>query len=67
MGPLASRGGPRHVSLSGAPHSTINAFWPFLAVDNFLYCIFKNTDQDSICVSIVLKDESEQKHEEHIF
>ena len=44
-----------------------NAFWPFLAVDNFLYCIFKNTDQDSICVSIVLKDESEQKHEEHIF
>ena len=31
------------------------------------FCIFKNTDQKNICVSIVFKAESKLKHEENIF
>ena len=30
-------------------------FWPFLAVNNGFLSNFKNTDQNNICVSIVLK------------
>ena len=36
----------------------------FLTVNNFFLCIFKNTDQKNICVSIVLKGESKPKHKE---
>ena len=39
----------------------------FLAVNNFFWCIFKNTEQNNICnicVFIVFKTESEPKHEE---
>ena len=36
-------------------------------VNNFLKCIFKITDQNSICVSIVFKAETKEKYEENIF
>ena len=39
--------------------STANSF--------FLKCVFKNTDQKDICVSIVIKAESRPKHEETNF
>ena len=38
----------------------------FLAVNNFFWCIFKNTEQNNNCVFIVFKAESEPKHEEKI-
>ena len=36
-------------------------FWLFLAVNNVFLCVFKNTDQNNICVSIVLKAKTEEK------
>ena len=36
----------------------------FLVVNNFFLCVFKNTEQNNICVFIVFKAESEPKHEE---
>ena len=39
----------------------------FLMVKSFFKCIFKNTDQEDICVSIVFKAESKQKQEEQFF
>ena len=38
----------------------------FLAVNNFFWCIFKNTEQNNNCVFIVFKAESEPKCEEKI-
>ena len=37
------------------------------AVNNFFLCVFKNTDQKDICVSIVFKAESKPKHKENFF
>ena len=34
-------------------------FWPFLAVNNVFLCVFKITDQNNLCVSIVLKTKTE--------
>ena len=42
-------------------------FWPFLAVNNVFLCIFKNTDQNNICVSIVFKAKTKEKYEEIFF
>ena len=39
----------------------------FLAVNNFFWCVFKNTKQNNNCVFIVFKAESEPKHEEFVF
>ena len=39
----------------------------FLAVNNFFWYIFKNTEQNNNGVFIVFKAESEPKHEENIF
>ena len=39
----------------------------FLAVNNFFWCVFKNTEQNNNCVFIVFKAESRPKHEENIF
>ena len=39
----------------------------FLAVNNFFWCVFKNTEQNDNCVFIVFNAESEPKHKEHIF
>ena len=39
----------------------------FLVVNNFFWCVFKNTEQNNICLIIVFKAESEPKHEENIF
>ena len=39
----------------------------FLAVNNFFWCVFKNTEQNNNCVFIVFKAESEPKHEEFFF
>ena len=36
-------------------------FWPYLAVNNGFLCVFKNTDKNNICVSIVLKAKTEIK------
>ena len=36
----------------------------FLAVNNFSWCVFKNTEQNNNCVFIVFKAESKPKHEE---
>ena len=36
----------------------------FLVLKTFFWCIFKNTEQNNICVFIVFKAESELKHEE---
>ena len=36
-------------------------FWLFLAVNNIFWCVFKNTDQNNICVSNVLKAKTEKK------
>ena len=36
-------------------------FWPFLAVNNGFLCVFKNRDQNNICVSIVLKAKTEEQ------
>ena len=35
-------------------------FLPFLAVNNVFLCLFKNTDLNNICVSIVLKAKTEE-------
>ena len=35
-------------------------FRPFLAVNNGFLGVFKNTDQNNICVSIVLKAKTEK-------
>ena len=37
----------------------------FLVVKTFFWCVFKNTEQNNNCVFIVLKAESEPKHEEN--
>ena len=37
------------------------AFWPFLAVNNVFLWVFKNTDQNNICVSTFLKAKTEEK------
>ena len=34
----------------------------FLAINNVFLCIFKNTDQDNICVSIVLEAKTIKKN-----
>ena len=39
----------------------------FLTGNNFFLCVFKNTDQKNICVSIVFKAESKPKQEEQNF
>ena len=39
----------------------------FLVVNNFFWCVFKNTEQNNNCVFIVFKAESEPKHEEKFF
>ena len=39
----------------------------FLTINNFLLCVFKNTDKKNICASIVFKVESKPKHEENNF
>ena len=39
----------------------------FLAVNNFFWCVFKNTEQNNNCVFIVFKAESEPKHKEKFF
>ena len=39
----------------------------FLAVITFFWCVFKNTEQNNICVFIVFKAESEPKHKENKF
>ena len=36
----------------------------FLAVNNFFWGVFKNTEQNNICVFIVFKAGSEPKHED---
>ena len=41
-------------------------FWPFLVVNNGFLCVFKNTDQNNICVTIVLKAKTEKKIEEKL-
>ena len=35
-------------------------FWLFLAVNNGFLCVFKHSDQNNICVSIVLKAKTEK-------
>ena len=42
-------------------------FWPFLVVNNVFLCVFKNTDQNNICVSIVFKAKTKEKYEEIFF
>ena len=49
------------------------SYWPskkpflqFLAVNNGFLCVFKNTDQNNICVSIVLKAKTEKKIEKEL-
>ena len=37
----------------------------FFAVNNFFWCVFKNTEQNNNCVFIVFKAESEPKHKEN--
>ena len=39
----------------------------FLAVNNFFWCVFKNTKQNNNCVFIVFKAESKPKHEKKNF
>ena len=39
-------------------------FWPLIT---FFWCVFKNTEQNKNCVFIVIKAESEPKHEEKFF
>ena len=39
----------------------------FLAINNFFWCVFKNTEQNNNCVFIVFKAESEPKHKEKFF
>ena len=34
----------------------------FLTANSFFHCVFKNTDQKDICVSIVFTAESKPKH-----
>ena len=36
----------------------------FLTANSFFQCVFKNTDQKDICVSIVFTAESKPKHKE---
>ena len=38
----------------------------FLTANSFFQCVFKNTDQKDICVSIVFKAKSKPKHKEKI-
>ena len=38
-------------------------FWPFLAINNGFLLVFKNTDQNNICVSIVFKAKTKEKYE----
>ena len=39
----------------------------FLVLNNFFWCIFKNSEQNNNCMFIVFKAESESKQEETIF
>ena len=39
-------------------------FWLFLAINNAFLWVFKNTDQNNICVSIVLEAKTEKKFRE---
>ena len=39
----------------------------FLAVNNFFWCFFKNTEQNNNCVFIVFKVKSDPKDEEKFF
>ena len=39
----------------------------FLVVNNFFWCVFKNTEQNNDCVFIVFKAESEPKPEKQFF
>ena len=39
----------------------------FLAVKNFFWYVFKNTQQNNNCVSFVFKAESEPQQEENFF
>ena len=41
--------------------------WHFWQLITFFWCVFKNTEQDNICVFIVFKAESQPKHEEKNF
>ena len=38
--------------------------WRFWRLITFFWCVFKNTEQNKNCVFIVIKAESEPKHEE---
>ena len=40
-------------------------FWLSLAVNNIFLCIFKNTDQNNICASIIFKAKVKEKYEEN--
>ena len=47
------------------------SYWPsktpfllFLVVNNGFLCVFKNTDQNKICASIVFKAKTKEKYEE---
>ena len=42
-------------------------FWPFLAVKNVFFCVFKNTDQNKICASIAFKAKTKEKYAKHFF
>ena len=42
-------------------------FWPFLVVNKVFLCVFKNTDQNNICTSIVFKAKTKEKYEEIFF
>ena len=42
-------------------------FWPFLAINNGFLLVFKNTDKNNICVSIVFKAKTKEKYEENVF